>query len=87
MIMTYKVLPLRDDLKTKLKKYGLERKFDKQILFLVANPRHPSLNLELMEPKSRAIYSIRIDRQYRALLRFLSDRETIEIIAMTNHYK
>jgi plasmid maintenance system killer protein len=77
---------LRKDLVTKLKRYGLKRKFEKQIVYLKENPKHPSLNLELLEPKSRRIYSIRIDRQFRALLKFLPDKETIEIILITNHY-
>lgn len=77
---------MRKDLVTKLKRYGLKRKFEKQIVYLKENPKHPSLNFELLEPKSRRIYSIRIDRQFRALLKFLPDKETIEIILITNHY-
>lgn len=77
---------MRKDLVTKLKRYGLKRKFEKQLAYLRANPKHPSLNLELLEPKNRRIYSIRIDRQFRALLKFLPDKETIEIILITNHY-
>jgi len=82
----FEVLALRKDLVTKLKRYGLKRKFEKQLAYLRANPKHPSLNLELLEPKNRRIYSIRIDRQFRALLKFLPDKETIEIILITNHY-
>lgn len=80
-------MPLRKDLEVKLRKYGLRGKFEKQMSFLTKNPKYPSLNLELLEPRNRGIYSIRIDRQFRALLMFLSDRETIEIIAITNHYR
>ena len=83
----FEVLPLRKDLETKLKRYGLKRKFEKQITYLRLNPKHPSLNLELLEPKNRKLYSIRIDRQYRALLKFLPDKKTIEIILITNHYR
>jgi len=83
----FRVLTLRKDLVTKVKRYGLKRKFDKQMAYLKTNPKHPSLNLELLEPKNRRIYSIRIDRQFRVLLKFLPDRETIDIIAITNHYK
>lgn len=39
-------------METKLKRFGLKRKFEKQMTFLKANPRHPSLNLELLEPKT-----------------------------------
>lgn len=83
----FEVLPLRKDLVTKLKRYGLKRKFEKQIVYLKENPKYPSLNLELLEPKSRRLYSIRIDRQYRAILKFLPDKETIEIVLITNHYR
>lgn len=83
----FTVLPLGKDLVVKLKIFGLEKKFLKQIDMLALNHRYPSLNLELLEPKNRGIYSIRIDQKYRALLKFLPDRETIEIIAITNHYK
>jgi plasmid maintenance system killer protein len=82
----FNVLPLRKDIIERLKKYGLERKFDKQIKYLEKDPRHPGLILELLEPRSRGIYSIRIDRKYRALLRFLPDRISIEIIVITNHH-
>lgn len=32
------------------------------------NTTHPSLRLELLKPKQRGVYSIRINKQYRALL-------------------
>lgn len=83
----FDILPLRKDVETKLKRYGLKRKFEKQMTFLKTNPKHPSLNLELLEPKNRRIYSIRIDRQFRALLKFLPDKKTIEVVVITNHYK
>ena len=84
--MIFEILPLRKDIIAKLRRYGLVRKFEKQAEFLIVDPKHPSLNLELLEPRNRGIYSIRIDRKYRALLRFVSDKESIEILVVTNHY-
>jgi len=49
------------------------------------NIGHPSLNTELLNPKSRGIYSFRIDKKYRALF-FISDGEA-EVFQITNHYK
>ena len=50
------------------------------------NPAHPGLNLELLEPKTMGIYSIRINRKFRALL-FFRDKQTIEILNITVHYR
>jgi plasmid maintenance system killer protein len=50
------------------------------------NPFHPSLNMELLEPKHRLIYSFRLDRKYRVIFVYV-ETETVEVIAITNHYK
>jgi len=70
-----------------LKKRGLVKKFEKQLKILETNPRHPSLNIELLEPKNRGIYSFRIDRKYRALFIYRDDLEAIEVLAVTDHYQ
>jgi len=54
-----KVLPINSRLQKLLQKYSLQTKFEKQIKLLSENPGHPSLNLELLEPKIYGIYSIR----------------------------
>lgn len=81
------ILPLFPRLAAKLKKYSLEKKFQKQCTLLSKNPKHPSLHVELLEPKQHGIYSFRIDRKYRALFFFRQDNATIEIIAITIHYR
>jgi len=70
-----------------LKKRGLAKKFEKQLKILEINPRHPSLNVELLEPKKRGIYSFRVDRKYRALFIYRDDVESIEILLATDHYR
>ena len=82
-----KILPLSSKLDDKVKKYQLEKKFDKQIILLSENPRHPSLNLELLQPKQHGIYSFRIDRKFRSIFIFRPDLEAIEILNITVYYK
>ncbi len=65
---------------------NLTKKFVKQVRFLDENPLHPSLNLELLEPRSGGRYSFRIDRKYRAIFIFTTPDE-IEIVDINSHYK
>ncbi len=80
---------LKSDLPSRLQKYlkdhNLQKKFDKQFKFLKENPSHPSLNIEIIEPKVRKIYSFRIDRKYRAV--FVEVKDEILIIDINNHYQ
>lgn len=80
-----KVKPLNPRLYRYLKLHGLVKKFNKQITLLLENPKHPSLNTELLEPKQMRAYSFRIDRKYRATFGIVS-RE-IEIFDITDHYQ
>ncbi len=80
--MTLKAL--RPDLKAYLKDRGLLKKWQKAVLLFNGNIKHPSLNVELLEPKWRGIYSFRIDKKYRAL--FFLDKEQAEVFQITNHY-
>lgn len=80
------VKPLRSDLLTYLQKRTIKKQFDKQIALFVRNPRYPSLNTEILEPKALKIYSFRIDRKYRAIFIFTSPEE-IEIIDINDHYQ
>jgi plasmid maintenance system killer protein len=77
---------LRDDLADYLKKHNLLHKFEKSEILFQNNPLHPSLNVELLKPKHRLIYSFRLDKKYRAIFIYIGKNE-IEIIAFTNHYK
>jgi Txe/YoeB family toxin of Txe-Axe toxin-antitoxin module len=79
------ILPLREDLLVYLQKHNLIKKWLKVETLLTSNLKHPSLNVELLEPKHRGIFSFRIDKKYRALF-FVKDG-CVEIFAITNHYK
>lgn len=80
-----KVKPLNPRFKKYLKNHGLIKKFEKQIALLSENPKHPSLNTELLEPKQMKVYSFRIDRKYRASFGIVSGE--IEIFDVTDHYQ
>lgn len=81
-----KILELRDDQIEYLKHHQLLKKYEKAKQLFEQNPFHPSLNMELLEPKHRLLYSFRLDRKYRAIFAYI-ESETIEIIVFTNHYK
>lgn len=80
-----KIEPLRPDLIIRLKKFQLEKKWAKVVKIFEANMRHPSLHVELLEPRWRGIYSFRIDRKYRAL--FFVTKGSAEIFQITKHYR
>jgi plasmid maintenance system killer protein len=80
------VQPLRADLARYLRRHQLEKKFAKQLALFLANPRHPSLHTEILEPRQRDIYSFRIDQKYRAIFIYVA-RDLVEIIAVTRHYE
>ena len=81
-----KIKPLRQDLIDYLVAHKLVSKYQKASALFQSNIRHPSLNVELMEPKWHGTYSFRIDRKYRALF-FFARKDLIEVFSVTNHYK
>jgi plasmid maintenance system killer protein len=80
------ITELRPDLLEYLDAHGLVKKWRKAKVLFENNPSHTSLNTELLEPKHRAIYSFRLDKQYRALFIHLGGG-VIEVIAITKHYR
>ena len=80
------VAPIHRDIVLYLKKRNLLSKFNKQISILQNDIKHPSLNLEILEPKELRIYSFRVDKKYRAIFIFTSP-QIIEIIEVNNHYQ
>lgn len=76
---------LRSDLLQYLKRHQLEDKFHRQLGILVKDFHHPSLHTEILNPKSRKVYSFRIDRKYRAI--FLIVDSEVEIIDINDHYQ
>lgn len=81
-----RVRPLNKYLQKYVAKKNLTRKFEKQVKFLIENPSHPSLNLELLEPRLAGHYSFRIDKRYRAIFIFIKPDE-VEIVDINLHYK
>ena len=81
-----RVRTLRDDLVRYLATHGLEKKWAKCRALFEVDPFYPSLRVELLEPREHRIYSLWLDRRYRALFIYLGEQE-IEIIAFTNHYR
>jgi plasmid maintenance system killer protein len=81
-----RLTPLRDDLRVFLARRKLLKKWDKAAALFTSNPSHPSLNLELLEPHWRGVYSFRIDRKYRASFFFVVPG-VAEVVVITNHYK
>ena len=63
----------------------LGKKWDKASGLFNNNIRYPSLEVELLEPHWRGIYSFRIDKKYRAL--FFIVNGVAEVFKITNHYK
>jgi Txe/YoeB family toxin of Txe-Axe toxin-antitoxin module len=82
-----KILPVHQEVISYIKKKNIEKKFSKQLRILKNNPQYPSLRTELLEPKKHGIYSFRINRKYRGLFVYRLDKQTIEVITVTDHYK
>ena len=80
-----KIKPVKDEINKYLTKRQLEKKFLKAKALFEQDENHPSLNVEILEPKHLKIYSLRIDRKYRAI--FIITGGEAEIITITNHYK
>jgi Txe/YoeB family toxin of Txe-Axe toxin-antitoxin module len=76
---------VKDEISKYLKKHQLEKKFLKAKELFEQDINHPSLNVELLEPKYLKVYSFRIDKKYRAIFVVVGDE--VEIITVTNHYK
>jgi len=79
------IKPLRKELRIFIDKRNLAKKWSKSKLLFEKNMRHPSLNIELLEPKWRGIYSFRLDKKYRALF-FIAGGKA-EIFQITKHYR
>lgn len=80
------ILPFSPRILAIVAKHSLQKKFTKQTALLSENPKHPSLCLELLEPKSKGIYSFRLDHKYRCLFFFHPDKQSLEILTVTVHY-
>jgi len=59
----------------------IQDRVNKQLLFLIENPRHPSLRLKKLKGTDK--YEIRISRGYRLTLRFVE--QIIELRRVGTH--
>jgi len=80
------ILPIHPEIEEYLRKHQLVKKFEKQSKFFEKDTTHPSLEVEVLEPRHLKIYSFRVDKKYRAIFVFIR-RNTIEIIDVNNHYQ
>lgn len=83
--MQIKICTLSNELDQYLKKYRLEKKWQKAKLFLENSLTHPSLNFEKIIFKRTVFYSFRLDKKYRGICIF--EKGTIEVVLFTNHYQ
>lgn len=81
-----KIFDINPEVTEYLEKHGLQRKFEKQKKLFQENPFYPSLETELLEPKSMKFWSFRVDRKYRAIFIF-REKDSIEVIDVNNHYR
>jgi len=64
---------------------AIKNKAVKQERLFIVNPFHPSLRIEKLEPKDRQLWSIRIDKVYRIVFRFI---EADKVLFLTvGHHK
>lgn len=50
---------------------SVQKKAEKQEKIFCSNPFHPSLHTEKLEPKNKQLWSIRVDKSYRIIFRFV----------------
>ncbi|MCK5320738.1 hypothetical protein KAJ61_05120 [Candidatus Parcubacteria bacterium] len=83
--MEYKINPIKPRLKKYLSKHSLCKKWEKAKNFLENDLSYPSLNFEKIILKNTVFYSFRLDKKYRGIC--VLNKNNIEIILFTNHYK
>jgi plasmid maintenance system killer protein len=62
-----KIKALKDKTEKYLEKHRLKKKFVKAKKLFEQDINHPSLNVEILEPKHLKVYSFRLDKKYRAI--------------------
>ena len=63
---------------------AVQKKFQKQLMFLLADIRHPSLHAKKYD-ESRAIWQARVDKDFRFY--FLIEKDTYILIGIKKHPK
>ena len=62
----------------------IQKKAEKQEKIFRSNPFHPSLHTEKLEPKKKELWSIRVDKSYRIIFRFI-DGNTVLFLTVGPH--
>ena len=62
----------------------IQKRADKQIIIFKNNPFYPSLHTEKLIPKTKEVWSFRIDKKYRATFEFI-DKNTILFLNIGPH--
>lgn len=65
---------------------AVKKKSQKQEKLFRKNLFHPSLHTEKLEPKGRQIWSVRIDKKYRILFRFISSNRVLFLTVGTHDW-
>ncbi|EKD90765.1 MAG: hypothetical protein ACD_30C00092G0033 [uncultured bacterium] len=80
------IKPLSPKLVKYLTRHNLTDKFNKQLGLFKENFNHPSLNTEKLAPRELGLYSLRIDRKYRAVFHILPTGE-VQFVDINDHYQ
>jgi len=62
----------------------IKRKAEKQQNIFKTNPFHPSLHTEKLAPKSKQVWSFRIDKKYRVVFKF-ADGDKVHFLTIGPH--
>ena len=62
----------------------IQKQADKQIIIFKNNPFYPSLHTEKLAPKSKEIWSFRIDKKYRVAFEYI-DPNTVLFLTIGTH--
>ena len=63
----------------------VKTKAEKQERLFRNNPFHPSLHTEKLSPKSKEVWSFRIDKNYRIIFKF-SDKNKVLFLNVGHHH-
>ena len=64
----------------------IKAKAETQEKLFINNPFYPSLHTEKLSPKSREVWSFRIDKNYRIIFRFLNNDKVIFLNVGHHHW-
>ena len=89
-MIEWKVIPhkevKKDDIPN-LEKVGLKQDFDEIVKILKKNPYSRERNMELMKPKNKQIYSMRINIQHRVVYTIHKQDKIVKIWSAWSHYQ